>query len=73
MAAMLNVSKVLSMCCNSDFSHSEDESSCDEGEEAHAYRGPRVIAPEKVESLSRDVTSEPIESSSSSTSESTDA
>ena len=33
------------------------ESSCDEGEEVHAYRGPRVIAPEKIVSLSRAVTS----------------
>ena len=53
------------MCYDSDFSLSEDESSCDEGEEVHAYRCPRVIAPEEVAALSRAVTSESIDSSSS--------
>ena len=57
MAAMFSVSEVLSMCYNSDFGFSEYESSCDEGEEVHAYRGPRVIVPEKVVSLNRAVTS----------------
>ena len=33
------------MCYNSDL---EDESCCDEGEEVHAYKGPKVIAPEEV-------------------------
>ena len=42
--------------------------SCDEGEEVHAYRGPRVIAPEEVATLSRTVTCEPLASCSSSAS-----
>ena len=57
------------MCYNTDFSLSEDESSCDEGEDIHAYRGPSVIAPEEIAALSRAVsTSEPVASSCSSTS-----
>ena len=53
------------MCYNSDFILSEDESSCDEGTEVHAYSGPRVIAPVEVAALSRAVTSESIGSFSS--------
>ena len=39
MAATFSVSKVLSICYNCVFGLSEDESICDKGEEAHAYRG----------------------------------
>ena len=55
MAARFIVSEVLSMCymSNSGFGLSTDESICDKGEEVHAYHGPRVIAPEEVEALSR--------------------
>ena len=56
-AAMFGVSEVLSMCYNSYFNLSEDESSCDEGEGVHACRGPRLVAA---------VTSECIASSSAS-------
>ena len=42
---------LLLMCYNSDFCLSEDESSCEKGDEVHAYRGPRVIAPEGVAAL----------------------
>ena len=66
--ARFNVSEVLSMCYNSDFGLSEDESSCDEGEEVHAYRGPRVMFPLEVAALTRAVTSEPIASGCSSAS-----
>ena len=34
--ARFSVSEVLLMCYNTDFGLSEDESSCDEGEEVHA-------------------------------------
>ena len=40
MAARFTVSEVLSMYYNSDFGLSEDESSCDDGEEVDAYQGP---------------------------------
>ena len=53
------------MCYNSDFGRSEDESSCAEGENVQAYRGPRVIAPEEVAALSRAVSLEPIASCNS--------
>ena len=46
------------MCFNNDFSLSEDQSSCGEGEEAHVYQGPRAIASEEAAALSRAVTSE---------------
>ena len=46
------------MCYNSGFGFSEDESSCDEGEEVLVYRGPRVKAPEEVAGQSSAVTSE---------------
>ena len=36
MAAKFNVSEMLSLCCNSNFGLSEDDSSYDEGEEVHA-------------------------------------
>ena len=62
------MSKMCQCAYNKDFGLSEDESSCDKGEEVHAYRGPRVIAPEEVAALSRTVTSEPIASCSSSAS-----
>ena len=65
---MFSVSEVLSVYFNSHLGFSEDESSCGEGEEAHVYQGPRVIAPEEVVALSRAVTSEPIASYSSSVS-----
>ena len=52
------------MCYNSDFSLSENESICDDGEEVHAYLGQRVVAPEEVAALSRAVISEPIVSDS---------
>ena len=58
------MSKMLSVCYNSDFDLSEDESSCDDGEEVHAYCGSRVIAPEEVAALSRAVSSEPVASGS---------
>ena len=48
MAARFSASEVLSMCYYSDFGLSEDESSCDEGDEVHVCRGPRIIAPEEV-------------------------
>ena len=43
------------MCYNSDFGLSKDEFSCDEGEEIHAYRWSRVIAPEEVADLNREL------------------
>ena len=54
------------MCYNSDVSFSENESSCDEGEEVHTYQGPRFTTPEVVAGLSRVVISEPTASSNSS-------
>ena len=64
--AMFSVSVVLSICYNSDFGLSEDGSSCDKGEEVHAYQGQRVIAPEEVATPSSAITSEHIARSSSS-------
>ena len=55
MAARFCVREVPSMCYSSDFSLSGDDSSCDEGE--------------KIAALSRAVTSEPLASGSSSSSE----
>ena len=43
-----------------------DESSCDEGEEVHAYRGQELYCSEEEVALSRAITSEPIASSGSS-------
>ena len=60
LAARFSVSEVLSMCYISDISLLEDESSCDKGEEIHAYQGPRVRAPKEVGALNRVVTSESI-------------
>ena len=68
MVSSFSVNEVMSFCYKCDFDFSEDESSCDEGEEVHTYRGPRVIAPEEVAALIRVVTSEPIASDSSSAS-----
>ena len=56
------------MCYNCDFGLTEDESSCDECEEVHACRGPRVITPEELTALSRAVTCKPVSSGSSSSS-----
>ena len=67
-ATMFSVSVVMSVCYNSNFGLSEDESSCDEGEEVHAYRKPRVITTEKLAALSRAVTSQSIYSCSHSAS-----
>ena len=39
------------MCLNIDFEFSEEESSCNEGEEVHAYQCPRVIDTEEVVSI----------------------
>ena len=39
------------MCCDSDFGLSEDDSSEEEGEEIHAYRGSQIVAPEEVAAL----------------------
>ena len=60
-------SDILSMCYYSDFGLSENESTCDDVEEVHAYLGHRVVAPEEVAALSRAVISEPIVSGSRST------
>ena len=46
MTTFFSVKAVLSICYNSNFGLSEDESSCDKGEEVHAYLRPNVIAPE---------------------------
>ena len=40
MMAIFSISEVLSMCYNSDFNLSRDESSCNEGKEVHTYRKP---------------------------------
>ena len=64
MDSMSTVSDILSMCYNSDFGLSENESICDDGEEVHAYLGQTVVAPEEVAVLSRAVISEPIVSGS---------
>ena len=66
MGFKFTVSDILSMCYNSDFGFSENESICDDGEDVHAYLGQRVVAPEEVAALSRAVISEPIVSGSSS-------
>ena len=50
-------SDILSMCYYSDFGLSENESTCDDVEEVHAYLGHRVVAPEEVAALSRAVIS----------------
>ena len=44
------------------FDLSADESSSNEGEEVHAYRGPRIRAPKKVVALSRAITYESLAS-----------
>ena len=59
MDSKFTVSDILSMCYNSDFGLSENESICDDGEDVHAYLGQRVVAPEEVAALSRAVISEP--------------
>ena len=64
MDSKFTMSDILSMCYNSDFCLSENESICDDGEDVNAYLGQRVVAPEEVAALSRAVISEPIVSGS---------
>ena len=68
MAAMFNVRDALSVCYNSNFSLSEDEFNCDEGEEVPCLPRAKCYTPEEVAALSIAVTSEPKASCSSSTS-----
>ena len=64
MDSKFTVSDILSMCYNSDFGLSENESICYDGDDVHAYLGQRVVAPEEVAALSRADISEPIVSGS---------
>ena len=66
MAAMFNVRDVLSVYYNSDFSLSEDEFNCDEGEEIPCLPRAKCYTPEEVAAVSIAVTSEPIASSKTS-------
>ena len=54
------------MCYNSDFSLSRINLAVMKERRSISYRGPRVIAPEKVAAVSRAITSEPSSSSSAS-------